>query len=131
MGIKDKATYGEYYWAMQVEAQQRVSELTEKEVSPLIKSILDDLPILDELPDGLQHILKEVSEPTEQWTGAMVINTGAEIVGSTIAQMAKPLTRPAVYAAEKMFQSLKITATQAAILWQRNRMEKENFNEYM
>ncbi|GAH72511.1 unnamed protein product [marine sediment metagenome] len=30
MGIKDKATYGEYYWAMQVEAQKFFGDETEK-----------------------------------------------------------------------------------------------------
>ncbi|GAI56338.1 unnamed protein product, partial [marine sediment metagenome] len=29
MGIKDKSTYGEYYWAMQVEAQAEFDEQLE------------------------------------------------------------------------------------------------------
>ncbi|GAJ05148.1 unnamed protein product, partial [marine sediment metagenome] len=71
------------------------------------------------------------AEPTGQWATAMLLNTGAEIVGGTVAQSAKPLTRHVTYASEKLFQSLKIDATMASNLFARNKLDIEDFNERM
>ncbi|GAJ24510.1 unnamed protein product, partial [marine sediment metagenome] len=52
MGIKEKATYGDYYWAMQVEAQKLFADDSEKAIAPYIASLLADIPNIELLPAG-------------------------------------------------------------------------------
>ena len=48
MGIKDKQTYGENYWALEVEAQTLSEELTEKEVDGKEKPVVDGGKLTEE-----------------------------------------------------------------------------------
>jgi len=43
MGIENKQTYGEYYWAMQVEAAKFFDEETEKTFAPFFAEMIDEI----------------------------------------------------------------------------------------
>ncbi|GAI56445.1 unnamed protein product [marine sediment metagenome] len=53
MGVKDKQTYGEYYWAMQVEAQTLIAEDTEKELAAMSSRLMSNLHIREYIPSEL------------------------------------------------------------------------------
>jgi len=111
--------------------QSRIGELTEAEIAPLLSQVIGDAPVLDELPSGMRNLLAFTSEPTGQWASAMLMNTGAEIIGGTLAEIAKPTRRPAIYAAEKHFHSLKLAGNQAAVLYSRKKLDEDAFIQRM
>jgi len=63
MGIKNKQTYGEYYWAMQVEAQKFFADESEKGITPYMASLLADIPDIEPLPAGMKNFIKALSAP--------------------------------------------------------------------
>ncbi len=64
MAIKDKSTYGEYYWAMQVEAARLQADEGEEAIAPYMAGLLSDIEIIDEMPSGMKRFIKGLSEPT-------------------------------------------------------------------
>ncbi len=57
MSIKDKQTYGEYYWAMQVEAQKAFGEEAEKQLAPYIAGLLADAELPEETPASILDLI--------------------------------------------------------------------------
>lgn len=58
MGIENKQTYGEYYWAMQVEANKLFADESDKLIAPYITGLLDDIPDLSEVPPGTRKFIE-------------------------------------------------------------------------
>ncbi len=90
MGVKDKSTYGEYYWAMQVEAQKFFDEDIEKTISPYLKGIFNDIPELAELPVGTRSFLNALAEPPSPGFGDLIKLTGAEFGAEIIKDAIEP-----------------------------------------
>ncbi|GAH67038.1 unnamed protein product, partial [marine sediment metagenome] len=63
MGIKDKTTYGEHYWAMQVEAAKFFAEEEEAAISPYTGQIITQLLQADDIPPEIRNILSVIAEP--------------------------------------------------------------------
>lgn len=64
MSIKSPATYGDYYWAMQVDAQKFFADDSEKVIAPYFHSLIADIPDIDLLPVGTQKFIRALSEPS-------------------------------------------------------------------
>ena len=58
MGIKDKATYGEHYWAMEVEAQKFFADESDRLIAPYITGMLNDIPDLSNVPPGARRFIE-------------------------------------------------------------------------
>lgn len=65
MGIKSPQTYGDFYWATQVEAQNLLDEQLEKLYAPYFAGIFADIPALSELPSGIQRLLRDLASPSQ------------------------------------------------------------------
>ncbi len=63
MGVLDKATYSDWYWANWIEAQKEFDEETEKTFAPLFSGMLADIPDIEALPAGMQRFIKVLSKP--------------------------------------------------------------------
>ncbi|MBA7713003.1 hypothetical protein ES703_121998 [subsurface metagenome] len=57
MGVKDKQTYGEYYWAMQVEAQKLFAADEEAEIASYTRRIIGQVLKAEDIPDEISCIL--------------------------------------------------------------------------
>ncbi len=90
MGIKDKQTYGEYFWAMQVEAQNAFDEDMEDALSLYIRGILGDIPEISELPTGMQSFLSALAEPPSAGFGDLLKLTGGEFAAEIIKDAISP-----------------------------------------
>jgi len=92
MGIKDKATYGEYYWAMQVEAQTKFDKDVEDAFKPYFSGLLAEIPEISELPVGVQTFMGMLTESPSVGLGGLVKLVGAEF----LAEMLKDALAPSV-----------------------------------
>ena len=97
MGIKDKATYGDYYWASQVEANQFFADESEKVVSPYISGLLADIPNFDLMPKGIQKMLRAVEAPSSfaflPFAAGIGINMIDEVLDAAFESSILALTR--------------------------------------
>ncbi|KKM21053.1 hypothetical protein LCGC14_1639310 [marine sediment metagenome] len=90
MGILDKTTYGEYYWAMQVEAQAAFDEQKEDALSPFFAGILGSVPEIEELPASMQHFLNVLREPHSAGLGGFLVSAAGEFAAETLKDLIKP-----------------------------------------
>jgi len=91
MGIKDKQTYGEYYWAMQVEANREFDENIETAFAPYFSGVLSGLPDIAELPPGMQSLVRLLGEPPSAGFGGFALGVGVEMVDETLGALLGPM----------------------------------------
>jgi len=127
MGIKDKATYGEYYWAMQVEAQAQFDEAIEDAMSPLFSGLLGDIPEISELPAGTQSFMRTLAEPRTAGLGALVSLTGAEFAAEMLKEGLSPFMGMLKRLSNRRSRETWLTAPQAVTLSQRKKIDDEYF----
>ncbi|GAH69172.1 unnamed protein product, partial [marine sediment metagenome] len=129
MGIKDKSTYGEFYWAMQVEANFLEQETYERELAPFVADYINELVGLDKLPSGFQSLIGQIKSPTQQATANVLMRFASEVADNVVGKVTDPAIRPASYASEAHFHSLKLNAGQAATLFSRKKILEDMYNE--
>ncbi|NVM23977.1 MAG: hypothetical protein HWN68_19635, partial [Desulfobacterales bacterium] len=93
MGIKDKATYGEHYWAMQVEAQNAFDEDMETAFAPYFRGLFADLPEIAELPAGMQTFVRALAEPPSAGFGGFALGVGVEMIEETLHSLMGPVMK--------------------------------------
>lgn len=127
MGIKDKQTYGEYYWAMNVEAQAAFDEQIEDVMSPLFKGVLNDIPEISELPTGTLTFLQTLAEPRKAGLGAFLKLAGAEFGAEILKDAMKPGLSMLARGINRRARETWLNAEQATLLSQRNKIDDEYF----
>jgi len=127
MGIKDKATYGEYYWAMQVEAEKAFDESIEQVMAPLFSGVLRDAPELSELPPGVQHLMGTLAHPESPGLGALLKLTGAEFAAEVLKDALAPAFSMMKRATNRRARETWLTSQQGITLAQRKKLTDEYF----
>ncbi|GAH51938.1 unnamed protein product, partial [marine sediment metagenome] len=127
MGIKDKQTYGEYYWAMQVEAQKFFDEDIEKTLAPYFRGIFADIPELSELPAGMQSFIRAFADPPSAGFGDLVKLTGAEFGAEVIKDAMRPGMAKLTRLINRGALETWLNPLQAVTLSARRKIEDEYF----
>lgn len=128
MGIKEKATYGEYYWAMQVEAEREYNEGMEKDLAGPFSGLLGDIVSVPDLDDGIKSFLSDFIEPPAATMGAVGMRFASEVADSLVSTSLEPAMRIARYALEDKFKSMRLNATEAMVLKRRKKIDEGLFN---
>jgi len=127
MGIEDKSTYGEYYWAMQVEAQSAFDEQVEQVISPMFRGIINDIPEISELPTGTQTFLRLLAEPPSPGLGSLLQLTGAEFAAEIIKDALAPALSMLRRSTNTRSRETWLNAQQAVTLSQRKKIGNDYF----
>ncbi|GAI97965.1 unnamed protein product, partial [marine sediment metagenome] len=93
MGIKDKATYGEHYWAMQVEAAKLIAEDTEKEMSTMAARLMGSLHLREYLPVEFASLFAELEAPAGAFLGDVGGRFVSEVADGAVSKAASPFFR--------------------------------------
>jgi len=125
MGIKDKQTYGEYYWAMNVEAQNAFDEDMEAAFAPFFGSILADIPYIDEVPKGLQSFMRSLAEPPSAGFGGFALGVGVEMIDETLHSLLSPLMKMMQRSINRRAKETWLTSAEANTLFRQGKIEKE------
>lgn len=129
MGIKEKATYGEYYWAMQVEAQTKFAEDTEKEMSSMAARLMSSLHIYDDLPVEFNWLFAQLEEPAGAFLGDVGGRFVSEVADGAVSKAASPFFEAMGYAAYNRAPTKKMTPAAASILYSRKKIGEDFFLE--
>ena len=122
MGIEDKNTYGEHYWAMQVEAQAAFDEQMESALSPFIRGIFNDIPDINELPLGMKTFLSALAEPPSAGFGDLIKLTGAEFAAEVVKDAISPAMLMLKRATNRRAKETWLTSQQANTLFSRGKI---------
>ncbi|KKL87094.1 hypothetical protein LCGC14_1938180 [marine sediment metagenome] len=127
MSIKSPATYAEWYWAQQVEAQQAFDESIEQVVSPALAVVIKDIPEIGELPPGLQQILKTLAEPESPGLAGFLTATAGEFSAEILKDAIGPGLAMLRRSTNRRARETWLTAPQAVSLSQRRKITDEYF----
>lgn len=125
MGIKDKATYGEHYWAMQVEAANFADEQIEDAFAPYFAGILSEIPYLDEVSPRLQYLIKSLAEPPSAGFGGFALGVGVEMVDETLHSLLAPAMKMMARKINKKAKETWLTSGQANLLFRQGKITKD------
>ncbi len=125
MGIENKQTYGEYYWAMKVEADRMFDEDIEFAFAPYFRGILSDLPDLGELPSGMQSLVSLLAEPPSAGFGGFALGVGVEMIDETLHTLLNPMMKMMERKINSRAKETWLTSEQANTLFRQGKIEKE------
>lgn len=129
--VKNPSTYGEYYWATQVEAANLFEENLEQSIKPFIPNIFSDPEIRAAMPfDILSKMegLLEFPDPGLAGVGGMFFGQ----VGSTaVGAILSPAMRKTGYAANRMFPDVHIGPEIAMNLKFRKQIAEGDYKDRM
>jgi hypothetical protein len=125
MGIEDKSTYGEYYWAMQVEAQNAFDENKELALSPYLRGMFADIPEISELPAGVQSFLQVISDPPSAGFGDLLKLTGGEFAAEILKDTLEPAMKMMRRFQNRRTKETWLTSQQANTLFQRGKINED------
>lgn len=120
--IESPKTFGDYYWASEVEAKRLRSEQHEKSFAPAISKFFTYTGFNDIIPPALSDFFDHLQNPTEpDWDDLQRMFLGTVSRGVALAggeQMAKPFE----YEAAEKFLNSRIDAEKAVTLFQRKKI---------
>ncbi|KKK83655.1 hypothetical protein LCGC14_2791230, partial [marine sediment metagenome] len=90
MGIKDKTTYGEYYWAMAAEKEAFWDEQKETAFAPLFAGVLAEIPDRDAIPAGLRAMVERLANPQSAGFGGFALGVGVEMIDEVLRSAMGP-----------------------------------------
>lgn len=125
MAVKSPETYGDYYWAQQVEAQELFDETIESAVAPYLAAILADIPNLDLLPAGMLNTLQALAAPKHKGMGGFALGVGVETVDETLHTALNPMMKKLGRLINAGALETWLTSGQANLLYRRKKIIPE------
>ncbi len=125
MSVKNPTTYGDYYWAMQVEAEAEFDEQLERALSPYFARIIGEIPDKGDLPTSLQSFLQVLGEPPSAGFGALLKLTGAEFGAEILKDAVEPSMRMIKRSINRRAKETWLTSAQANLLLHRKKITSE------
>jgi len=129
MAIEDKATYGEHYWAMQVEAATLLAKEAEKDFSGMAARLMGKLGISAVLPDELKSLFSEIEAPAGAFLGEVGGRFVSEVADGAVSKTTSPLMESIGYLSYIKWPTKKITPEATAQLFSRKKISDDFFNE--
>jgi len=129
MGIKDKQTYGEYYWAMKAEADGVWDEDIEAAFAPLFAGVLAGIPDKSAIPDGFLRMVNILAEPPSKGFGGFALGVGVEMVDEVLKSTMEPAMKMLSRAMNKSGRETWLTSEQAGKLLHKKKITEELFQE--
>jgi len=129
MGIKEKATYGEHYWAMQVEASKFFADESEIAVAPFVRGMLRDVEIIPEVPEGMRSLIEEMSEPKSFAFLPFLAGVGINAIDEMLDVAFEPAYLSLKRAYGKRYKSKWLTVAEVNTLWTRKKITEGLWDE--
>lgn len=125
MGIKSPTTFGDYYWAKQVEAVEFFDEEQEAAFAPFFAGILSEIPYTDELPSNLRRFINSLANPPSAGFGGFALGVGVEMVDETLHNLLAPAMKMMARSINKRAKETWLTSQQVNTLFRQGKITKE------
>ncbi len=129
MGIKDKQTYGEYYWAMAAEKEAFWDEQKETAFAPLFAGVLAEIPDRDAIPAGLRAMVERLANPQSAGFGGFALGVGVEMIDEVLRSAMGPAMKMLSRSMNRAGRETWLTSEQAGKLLHRKKITDDLFNE--
>ncbi len=125
MSIKSPATYSDWFWKNSVDASAEFDEQLESAFAPFFAGVFAEIPIIPELPTGIQAFMRSLSEPPSAGFGGFALGVGVEMIDETLHTLMNPLMKMMQRKINKASRETWLTAEQANNLFRRGKIEPE------
>lgn len=123
MALKSPQTYGDFYWAMQVEAQKLFAEDSEKVIIPFVKDfILNQIPA-EGLPPAFKNFLAEITSGKSFAVAPFLLGLSTDLADNIFNNLTSAALQDYNYWLNSFFHDRRITAEQATLLRYRNSID--------
>ncbi len=131
MSLDNPQTYGEWYWGHGLQAQKDMDEQTEFALAPYFEGLFAGIPEVNELPSGVQSLLRSLAEPPSAGLGGFAALTAGEFASETIRDLIKPGMAVAARVINRGALETWLDPGQAVTLFQRRKIEDGYFDLLM
>ena len=131
MSLDNPQTYGEWYWGHGLQAQKDMDEQTEFALAPYFEGLFAGIPEVNELPSGVQSLLRSLAEPPSAGLGGFAALTAGEFASETIRDLIKPGMTAAARVINRGALETWLDPGQAVTLFQRRKIEDGYFDLLM
>lgn len=121
MSIANPTTYGEWWWAQQVDANKTYADAQEQVLAPYIQQLVGLVSDLEGFPKELIAPLIGIGTPGHFGVADVAVGVSAETAHTGLLAGVSPLLRAVGISANMRFQTNKITPTLAALLASRHK----------
>ncbi len=128
MGIEDKQTYGEYFWAMNVEAQAAFDEQKETAFAPYFRGLISELPDTKDLPTGMRNFIGALSDPPSAGFGGFALGVGVEMIDETLHTLLNPMMKMMGRSINRRAKETWLTSEQANTLFREGKIQENYWN---
>lgn len=128
MGVKSPTTFGDYYWAKQVEANALFDENIESAFAPMFAGILRDIPSLADIPAGLRNFVTTLAEPPSAGFGGFALGVGVEMIDETLHTLMNPMMKIMSRAINRGALETWLTSNQGNTLFRRGKIQEDFWN---
>ncbi len=125
MGVKEPATYSDWYWKNSVEATGVYDEQLEEAFAPYFAGLFTDIPELAELPTGLQSFIRTLAEPPSAGFGGFALGVGVEMIDETLHSLMNPMMKMMSRKINDKARETWLTSEQANNLFRRGKIEQD------
>lgn len=126
--IESPKTFGDYYWAAEVEAKRLRSEQEEKSFGPVISKFFAHTGFNEIIPPALKDFFDQLKEPTEpDWNDVQRMFLGTVSRAVALAG-GEQMARPFEYEAAEKYLNERIKAEQAVTLFQRKKITQSFYD---
>jgi len=125
MGVKSPITFGDYYWAKQVEAANLADEQIEAAFAPYFSGILSEIPYLEDVSPRLQAFIKSLAEPPSAGFGGFALGVGVEMVDETLHSLLAPAMKMMSRSINRKARETWLTSQQVNTLFQQGKITEQ------
>ena len=129
MAVKSPTTYGDHYWARQVEAAHLLAEETEQEFASMVSRLMGRLDIRELIPAEFSGLVSELEAPAGAFLGEVGGRFVSEVADGMVSRTASPLMESISYLSYMKWPTKKITPDATAQLYSRKKISEDFFLE--
>ena len=129
MGVKNPSTYGEWYWAMQIEAHKQIAKDTETEVAAMAANLINKLRVKEFLPPEFESLFSDIEAPAGAFLGEVGGRFVSEVADGAVSKAASPFFESMGYLAYQISPTKKMTPQATAILFSRKKVAEDFFDQ--
>jgi len=127
MGVKNPQTYGDYWWAQQVDANKVFADDEEASLAPHLQGLLGLVGDLDGFPPAILSFLSAIGTSGNFGLAEVGKQTLSSVASGGLTSGLTPFLRSLGYAANAKFPSALIDFQTATLLAQRRKITAELF----
>ncbi|GAH60908.1 unnamed protein product, partial [marine sediment metagenome] len=123
------ATYGDYWWKQQVDAQKLFNDDSEEAVSSYVNGLLGEIPLIDEFPAGIRTFIEGLREPPSFAFLPFMAGVGINAVDEALDIAFEPVMTALKRNYGKRYKSKWLTSEQVNVLWSRQKITEGLWDE--